>query len=76
MDKARARAWLRTQVETAVQLSNSPPKIAVWGVLLELPADIMETLQGIGAIYSYAGHHWYDYDMDGKIVCVPISKTD
>ena len=67
-----ARDWLRTQVETAVQLSNKPPKIAVWGVVLELPGDVVVSLKEAGQVYGYAGHFWYDYDQDGKTVCVPI----
>ena len=75
MEITKARQWLRTQVETAVQLSNKPPKIAVWGVVLELPGDVLEMLQGQGTVYGFAGYHWFDYDANGKIVCVPIKKV-
>lgn len=76
METAQARQWLRTQVETAVQLSNKPPKIAVWGVVLELPGDVLKTLQRQGAVYSFAGYHWFDYDANGQTVCVPINKVE
>lgn len=75
MDKHNPRLWLTQQVETAVQLSNDPPKIAVWGVVLKLPVDILETLKKRGAVYSFAGHWWFDYDANGKTVCVPIQIT-
>lgn len=76
METAQARQWLRTQVETAVQLSGSPAKIAVWGVVLELPGDVLETLQEQGAVYWFAGHYWFDYDAGGVVVCVPINKIE
>lgn len=76
MDKANLRKWLTTQVETAVQLSNSPPEVAVWGVILELPFDILENLVQKGAAYSSVGYHWFDYEQNGKTVCVPIKITD
>jgi len=56
-------------------LSNKPPKIAVWGVVLELPGDVLEMLQGQGTVYGFAGYHWFDYDANGKTVCVPIKKV-
>lgn len=75
MQTARERQWLTRQVETAVQLSNEPPKIAVWGVVLKLPVDVLETLKKRGAVYSFAGYHWFDYDANGTTVCVPIQIT-
>lgn len=63
-------------METAVQMSNSPPKIAVWGVVLELPVDVLQILKDQGAVYGFAGHWWYDYDSNGQTVCVPINKTE
>lgn len=75
MEITQARQWLRTQVETAVQLSNKPSKIAVWGVVLELPGDVLEMLQGQGTVYGFAGYWWFDYDASGQTVCVPIKKV-
>lgn len=71
-----AKDWLRTQVETAVQLSNKPPAIAVWGVVLELPGDVVKILADAGQVYGYAGRFWYDYDQNGKTVCVPIKINE
>ena len=77
METSQARQWLAQQVETAVQLSDKPPKIAVWGVVLELPGDVLETLQRQGAVYSFAGYNWFDYDgANGQTVCVPINKKE
>jgi len=77
MDIQRARDWLKTQVETAVQLSGKPPKVAVWGVVLELPGDIVETLILNGVAYAFAGYQWFDYQTDKTTVCVPIKiKND
>lgn len=77
MKTAQARQWLAQQVETAVQLSDWPPKIAVWGVVLELPGDVMETLQRQGAVYHFAGYWWFDYaGANGQTVCVPINKKE
>jgi hypothetical protein len=67
-----ARQWLTTQVETKIQLSEKPPAIAVWGVVLELPGDVVSILKETGQVYGYAGYFWYDYEQDGKTVCVPI----
>lgn len=76
METVQARSWLTQQVETAVQLSNEPPKIAVWGVVLELPGDVLETLKKRGAVYSFAGYWWFDYEgANGTTVCVPIQIT-
>lgn len=71
-----AKDWLRTQVETAVQLSNRSPEVAVWGVVLELPGDVVKILVDAGQAYGYAGHFWYDYDQNGKTVCVPIKTKE
>ena len=68
----RIRHWLETQVETAVQMSKEPPKIAVWDVVLELPADILQGLFASGHIYGFAGFFWFDYEQNGRTVCVPI----
>lgn len=76
METAQAREWLRTQVETAVQLSNKPPNIAVWSVVLRLPGDVVEILQQQGAVYGFAGYHWFDFQADGTTVCVPIQVTE
>ena len=75
MEANKAREWLRTQVETAVQLSGKPSKIAVWGVVLELPVDVAETIRDSGAIYSFGGHYWFDYEAERVTVCVPIKIT-
>lgn len=76
MDIQRARNWLKTQVETAVQMSGKPPKIAVWGVVLELPGDIAETLILNGVTYDFAGYNWFYYETDKTTVCVPIKIKD
>lgn len=72
MEANKAREWLRIQVETKVQLSGKPAKIAVWGVVLELPADVAETIMECGAIYGFGGHFWFDYETEKITVCVPI----
>lgn len=59
-------------METAVQLSDNPPKIAVWSVVLKLPIDIMETLRKRGDVYEFGGYWWFDYEQTGAVVCVPI----
>lgn len=72
MSEYNPNEWLKIQVETAVQMSDKPPKIAVWGVVLELPGDVLETLKSKQVVYHYAGYWWYDYEQDKKTVCVPI----
>lgn len=76
MDKQRAREWLKQQVETAVELSGKPPKIAVWGVVLQLPGDIVATLASEGVTYGFAGHFWFDYLQGETTVCVPIKINE
>lgn len=68
------RKWLSTQVETAIQMSDKPPKIAVWGVVLNLPNDIVQSLLQAGAVYGFAGYHWFDFEQEGKTVCIPIKE--
>lgn len=75
MNKHDPRTWLNQQVETAVQLSDRPPKIAVWGVVLRLPGDILETLKEQSAVYEFSGYWWFDYKEDGTTVCIPIQIT-
>lgn len=61
-------------METAVQMSGKPPKIAVWGVVLELPGDVLRNLIFEGVVYSYANFHWFDYLQGEKVVCIPIKE--
>ena len=70
-----ARQWLTTQVETKIQLSEKPPAIAVWGIILELPVDVLEILKEQSAVYEYSGYWWFDYKNDKTTVCVPIKVT-
>lgn len=72
MDKHNPAQWLTQQIETAVQLSGKPPKIAVWGVVLKLPGDVVEILKDRGIVYEFAGHRWFDYKKEETTVCVPI----
>jgi hypothetical protein len=41
MERYDPRKWLKQQVETAVEMSKEPPGIAVWGVVLTLPCDVI-----------------------------------
>lgn len=72
MNEHDPRQWLTQQIETAVQLSGKPPKIAVWGVVLRLPGDVVEILKERGVIYEFAGYRWFDYKQNEVKVCVPI----
>jgi len=76
MDKYNPRKWLETQVETAVQLSDRPPKIAVWSVVLTLSSDVVEILKRRGVVYDFAGYMWFDYKAGGQTVCIPIQITE
>jgi hypothetical protein len=55
-------------------MSDKPPKTAVWGVVLELPGDVLDTLEKQGAVYGRHGYWWFDYHGEGQTVCVPINK--
>lgn len=55
-------------------MSDKPPKIAVWGVVLNLPNDIVQSLLQAGAVYGFAGYHWFDFEQEGKTVCIPIKE--
>lgn len=72
MKKHNPRKWLIQQIETAVQLSGKPPKIAVWGVVLKLPGDVAEILKAQGVVYEFSGYWWFDFKQEEKTVCIPI----
>lgn len=75
MNKHDPRKWLTDQIETEVQLSGKPPKVAVWGVVLKLPGDVVEILKERGVVYEFAGYRWFDYQTNETTVCIPIQTA-
>ena len=65
--ESRLKTWLKTMAEIKAELSDDPPFLAIYNVILTLPPDIVEYLVKKGIAERRADDAFFQYSKDLKI---------
>lgn len=67
MTPERLKNWLKTTADVYAQLSDEPPFLALFSVVLTLPPDIVEYLVEKGVAHKNRDDAYFHYSKDMKI---------